>query len=52
MLIDEKLFEINEILQLFQDENELDERIDEGYTLINEGGNVESQNWHNIKISA
>ena len=36
MLIDEKLFEIPEILQLFEGPDELNERIKEGIDLMNE----------------
>lgn len=36
MLIDEKLFEIQEILQLFEGPEELNERIQEGVDLMKE----------------
>ena len=37
MLIDEKVFEIQEIMELFDSEEEFKERIDEAIALINSG---------------
>jgi hypothetical protein len=36
MLIDQKLFEIHEIIQLLEDPAELRERVEEGLNLIND----------------